>query len=47
MPLRGDRVKLPPNSGFQLTAPAGAREIAGFVIDAFPLYRGDRRRAGS
>jgi hypothetical protein len=32
---------------FQLTAPAGALKIAGFLLIAFPIYRRDRRRVGS
>jgi len=38
MPLRGDRANLPRNTGFQLTAPAGARKIAGFLTNAFLTY---------
>ena len=37
----------PPNNVFQLTAPAGALKIAGILLNAFPFYHCDRRRAGS
>jgi hypothetical protein len=37
----------PPNNVFQLTAPAGALKIAGFLMNAFPIYRCDGRRVGS
>jgi hypothetical protein len=47
-PLNGYKMSAPAQrSVFQLTAPAGALKIAGFLMNAFPIYRCDGRRVGS
>jgi hypothetical protein len=35
---------VPPNKGFQPTAPAGARKIVRILMNAFPTYRNGTRR---